>query len=205
MAKRIEGQRVGRARSFNDNLPKGEWRSGIGNPEIAAMVGQFIVALPYIEESLVPFFGRLILLPSASTDVARQVLRSIRTAEGKISAMSAVLQNSFVHAGKPDVFDQVIKLYDKIRDKRNTYAHGLWSTHENGRVYVVRTDDDVLRFNEANRREVTKNEIKEDLKRVDELMAKIGEAAAWEDRNPIPHGKRRMTMKVRVSEPQSVS
>ena len=193
MAKREYGQRVGRLRRGNPNLPDGKWVPGIANPDIGALVAQVIVALPQIEEEMSPFFGRLLLLPTTSQDVARQLLRSIRTSEGKIGAMSAVLQNSFVHAEKPTIFDDVIEAYDTIRTKRNLYAHGLWSTHESGRVFVVKENDDVDRFNEADRREVNANELKGDLQRAADLLTKIREAVEWKDPNPIPHGKRRLT------------
>ncbi|GGI24155.1 hypothetical protein GCM10010987_27970 [Bradyrhizobium guangdongense] len=184
--------RVGRERPHNDKLPAGDWALGIENPEIAALVGQFVAAIVHVEEHLAIFYGRLILLPSRSDDVARQAFRSMRMAESKIQAMRAVLQNSHVHAEKPAIFDEVIDRYEKINAKRNEYAHALWYTHESGRVFKTKVTTDALRFDEMNRQEVTQNQLGQDLRNLAALSAKIQEAIAWEDPRPIAHGKRRI-------------
>jgi hypothetical protein len=140
--------RVGRPRPINENLPKGEWTAGINNAEHAALVGQFITALVHVEEHLAIFFGRLILLPTMSPDVARQSFRAVRFAEGKINLLRSVLQNSQVHAEKPIIFDEVIDGYETANGKRNDYAHSLWYTHESGRVFMTKATTDALRFDE---------------------------------------------------------
>jgi len=187
--------RVGRPRLINENLPKGEWTAGINSAEYAALVGQYITALVHVEEHLAIFFGRLILLPTRSPDVARQSFRAVRFAEGKIKLMRSVLHNSQVHAEKPSIFDEVIDGYETANGKRNDYAHSLWYTHESGRVFKTRATTDALRFDEYNRQEVTVKQLERDLKYLEDLLEKIQHATEWEDPNPIAHGKRRMKIK----------
>lgn len=194
------GVRTGRPRPRNENLPtEGEWARGIENPEIASLVGQFITSLVHIEEDLARFYGRLILLPTLSADVARQAFRAMRFAEGKIQAMRALLQNANVHAEKPAIFDEVIDGYETINKKRNDYAHSLWYTHQSGRVFITKATTDALRFDEMNRREITKAQLERDIKYLVDLIPKIDAAIAWEDPHPIAHGYRRVKLRVNPS------
>lgn len=189
--------RTGRPRPKNNDLPaEGEWARGIENAEIAALVGQFITSLVHIEEHLARFYGRLILLPTPSSDVARQAFRAMRFAEGKIHAMRSLLQNANVHAEKPSIFDEVVDGYEAINKKRNDYAHSLWYTHESGRVFMTKATTDALQFDEMNRREITKTQLERDLKYLVDLIPKIEAAIAWEDPRPIAHGYRRHKLRV---------
>jgi hypothetical protein len=154
-------------------LPKGEWTAGIDSAEHAALVGQYITALVHVGEHLAIFFGRLILLPTGSPDVARQSFRAVRFAEGKIKLMESVLHNSQVHAEKSSIFDEVIDGYETANGKRNDYEH---YTYESGRVFKTRVTTDALRFDEYNRQEVTVKQLERDSKYLDDLLGKIQQA-----------------------------
>src|SRR5262249_62411371 len=97
-------RRVGRPREHNEQLPPGNWAPGICSTKHAALIGQLIAALVHVEEHLAIFFGRLILLPTRSPDVARQTFRALRFADSKIQTMRAILGDSQVHAEKPTIF-----------------------------------------------------------------------------------------------------
>ena len=44
--------------------------------------------------------------------------------------MEALLKNGFINRVKPEIFYEMIKSFATVKNKRNTYAHGLWFTHE---------------------------------------------------------------------------
>ncbi len=109
--------------------------------------------------------------------------------------MEALLLNAFINPEKPDVFNEVIRVFKTVKDKRNDLAHGLWFTHESGRVFLADPSTDMKQMIAAKRREVPIPELKEDIRRMQRLAALIDQAVGWVDPNPIPVGKVRMRLR----------
>lgn len=57
---------------------------------------------------------------------------------------------------------------------------------------MAKENDDVDRFNEADKREVDANELRCDTERTARLLARTEEAVEWNDPPPISHRKRRL-------------
>jgi len=194
--------RVARERKLpKRQYPKGDWHNGILNPAHARLVGQIMTILPHIEERMIAVLARLLGHPGTDNGPARQVFRSIQSEHARIRMMQALLKNGFINREKPQIFDEVIRGFEIVKDKRNTYAHGLWFTHESGKVYLAPLSDDMKQLQSVTRREIGIPELKEDIRRINRLVEKIEEAVAWIDPRPIPPGKIRMHVQL-VNKPK---
>ena len=200
--------RVARARTYpKRKLPPGTYHEGILDDEYAALVGQIITILPHIEELMIGFMSRLLGHPGIDHGPARQIFRAIESERARISVLTSLLENAYVNAEKPPIFDEVISLFATVKNRRNDIAHGLWFTHEKGWVYMTLLSSDTKSSILAKRRKVPIQELKEDIKRIEKLAAKIHEATNWIDPNPIPVGAMRFRITTKpkpvASKPES--
>ena len=115
------------------NSPDGRYFGGLHNDEIAKYVTYIITILPHIEEQIIEIMA---LLMGDASAPARQVFRSLNSEEARVKVMRALLETTRHNETKGREFDEVIDLFVEIKNKRNAYAHGLWWTHEGGRVFL---------------------------------------------------------------------
>lgn len=187
--------RSNRKRPVTHNLPSGGWAPGIGDPERLALVGMIITQLPYVEERMIVFLARLLGIARGES-VARPLFRSLEAERARINLMKALLENAHINAEKPPVFDEVIRIFNTVRRKRNDFAHGLWKTHKTGLVALTKATSDPW-GGWANTREIRKRELQDDLKRIDLLLSKIDEATNWVDPHPIAHDRKRFRSRLK--------
>jgi hypothetical protein len=196
--------RVARKRSFPARKPPRDgWTEGIHNARFAELVGQIITSLPLIEEKMIRFLSRLLGYPGTGDDPARQIFRTIESQRARINLMQALLQNAHINHSKPAKFDAVVALFKSVKDRRDDLAHGLWYTHESGRVFLAKASNDMGLLLPSMRREVSINELNCDVERMRELTRKIDDAVGWVDPNPLKPGwvRFRLTSNKAKSEP----
>ncbi len=142
--------RVARRRNIPERRPpKDGWTAGIQSPEHAQLVGQVVTYLPHLEEMMIAVLSRLLGHPPIDNGPARQVFRAVESERARIALMKALLQDAFINVDKPKLFDDVIDLFQSVKDKRNTFAHALWFTHESGDVTFQSRPPTAIRHNRA--------------------------------------------------------
>lgn len=95
------------------------------------------------------------LMGTKHSDVAGYIYRTLRNPRIKYSILETLLEKSSVNAGHADEYDRILALYREVRGIRNNYAHGLWYTNEDGKVFLAKSDDDDLAFFEAKEEPIT--------------------------------------------------
>jgi hypothetical protein len=138
---------------------------GLHNPEFAALVGQIITDLPHVEERMISFMALLLGDVSAP---AQQVFRSLHSEDSRVKVMRVLLEKSKINQDKGQEFDDLLDLFVEVKKRRNALAHGLWSTHSSGRVFLAEpTTDEFHSF--ITQREIKKTELTHTLNRIDAL------------------------------------
>jgi hypothetical protein len=102
---------------------------------------------------------------------ARQVFRSLNSEDARVRVMRSLLEQASINKDKGKEFDEIIDIFVEIKKKRNAYAHGLWSTHDSGRVFLQETSTDPIN-SFMSEREVKTGELNAALNRVRELFKK---------------------------------
>jgi hypothetical protein len=129
-----------------------------------------VTQLPQIEEKMIDVMA--ILMGGLDHAPARQVFRSLKSEQARILVLRSMLEEGPLNKEKGLEFDEVISLFDEVRDKRNAYVHGLWDTHtESRRAFLQEASTDKISAF-LSEREVKDGEMKAALKRMDELYAK---------------------------------
>jgi hypothetical protein len=101
----------------------------------------------------------------------RQIYRSIISPQSRIKVLRSLLQRTELNQRKDPIYDEVIDEFSSLNDQRNTYLHGLWHTHESGRVFFIEASQDEMSI--FQNREVHLNEIDEFIDRLDALENRI--------------------------------
>ncbi len=160
-------------RTFPPKPPPGKWTEGIQNVEIAGLVGQLLAYLPHIEERMIAVLARLLGHPAVEDGPARQVFRAVISAKAKVDLLKALVSNAYINQTKPELFEDVIELFEKVTLKRHRFAHGLWFTHETGRVFLAPATTDVQLLLPALRKEVSSRDVVAELALMQQLVDKI--------------------------------
>ncbi len=151
------------------SMPEGAYNGAITNVEIGATFGRMASLWPHIEDSMINVLTELLggnaALPS------RQIFRSIVSAQARIKVMRSLLQRAELNDKKDAIYDEVINEFAALNDQRNKFLHGLWYTHESGKVYFVEESIDDLSVFHA--REVTAQEIQALIDRMTALEDRV--------------------------------
>jgi hypothetical protein len=162
--------------SADDLLPPGIYTSGIHDAEIAADVCRIITEWPHIEEHFIPLFAQL----TGITDInsARIVFRTVISQDARLKIMKAMLEKAPHHADKTIKFDELIAEFKSLNGARNEYAHAIWWTEDQGKVYLS-SDLDTY-FGYGTPRLVPRNETTNILSRTKKLLHDLLEnRKAW--------------------------
>ena len=157
--------------------PDGHYTGQLTNPDFLSLIAEIVTYLPQIEERMVRFMA--VLIGDNSTP-SRQIFHSLRSEEARITIMRALLEQAPRNKDKGQEYDDIIDLFASVKNKRNTYAHGLWHTHESGRVFLQEATLDDLGF--LDKREVQKGELEATLRDMGRL---------WDMLTPIINPRRR--------------
>ena len=128
-----------------------------------AWLGASIIQWSHAEENMVRVFQELINADTGAIPV-REVFFSITSAPLKINILRKLLQRSSFNADKDDDYDVLINEYEKLSKVRNDLVHGLWWTHEDGGVYLSKSDTTGFSLTDA--KEVKLEELEDIAKRI---------------------------------------
>ncbi len=102
-------------------------------PHLEAL-GVIVSKWPHVEEAAILFFNDLLGSPNGP---AREIFRSLPSERARLETMRGVLQWHHSNREKGGEYDSVLNRFEKLNVRRNRYVHGLWSTHETGRVFLA--------------------------------------------------------------------
>ena len=148
----------------NNDAPEGHYKAGILNEGFAALFGRNISIWVHVEDLMI---GVLQDLLGSKAAPARQIFHSIVSNQARKSLLLTCLQRSKINAKKTDIYETIIQQFSNLNAKRNGLLHGLWYTHESGRVFLSESAvDDTHYFNS---REVKIEELEE----MDKAMGRL--------------------------------
>lgn len=149
--------------------PDGTYTPGIQNQRIASQVGYIISFLPHVEERMIDVMA---LLLGGKGAPAKQVFRTLTSEDARVKVMRSLLEKAEHNQTKGQEFDDLIDLFIEIKKRRNTYAHGLWWTHqETDRVFIEEPSDSIS-TTFFSRREIQDHELKQTLERLSIFFSK---------------------------------
>ena len=110
------------------HVPDGQYTSGVHNRDFAAALGSLISFWPHVEEQMIFVFADL--TGSQDRDMARQIFRSIVSQKARLDIMRRLLETAPAHAQKEKFYDDTLSEFSALNRARNSFAHGLWFTHD---------------------------------------------------------------------------
>jgi hypothetical protein len=150
------------------NVPSGGYAGGIQEPAFAAKFGEMASLWPHIEDKMIDVLTEL--LGGDYELPARQIYRSIISPQARIKVLRSLLERTEMNQRKDKIYDEIISEFATLNNLRNTYLHGLWHTHESGRVFFIEASVDETSLFEN--REI----------HVEEIVSAIGKMTALENR-----------------------
>jgi hypothetical protein len=150
-------------------VPQGSYVGAITNAEIGATFGRMASLWPHIEDAMIDVLTEL--LGGNAELPSRQIFRSIVAVQARIKVMRSLLQRTELNERKDQIYDEVINEFAALNDLRNTFLHGLWYTHQSGRVFFVEESIDDLSVFHA--REVTVQEVETIIGRMTALEHRV--------------------------------
>ncbi|WGS03185.1 hypothetical protein MTX26_35190 (plasmid) [Bradyrhizobium sp. ISRA443] len=128
-----------------DAVP-GRYEAGIKNDEFALLFGHTIATWVHVEDQMIQVLQDLLGSRSAP---ARQIFHSVVSNKARQSLMLACLQRSKINIRKTDLYEEIILQFSKLNSQRNGLVHGLWYTHETGRVFLSASSVDDFHYIDA--------------------------------------------------------
>lgn len=110
--------------------------------EFATALGHLLVAFALLEDEYASLLGRILGI-SDGTD--RYIFHNLQAAQ-RTKVLKAVLQESPAARAAPAAFDRVIDEFERLRNLRNAWAHGMWMTRNDGSVTVAKGAPEVLAY-----------------------------------------------------------
>jgi hypothetical protein len=132
----------------------GRYEAGIKNDKFTLLFGQTVATWVHVEDQMIQVLQDLLGSKSAP---ARQIFHSVVSNKARQSLMLACLQKSKINLRKSDLYEEIISQFSKLNSQRNRLVHGLWYTHETGRVFLSESAVDDFHYMDA--REVTIEEL----------------------------------------------
>jgi hypothetical protein len=145
-----------------------------------------VAAWPHVEDQMITVFQQLTKIPDFTS--AQQIFRSIINQRTRIAVMKTMLQKSPLNQSAGPFYDEVIEEYSKLNTLRNTYAHGLWHTRNNGQVFFCEAADEIPSFG-FSQREVEASELEAVIDRMSALIHRLATemyGSALRASRPIP-------------------
>jgi hypothetical protein len=147
------------------NAILGKYEAGIKTEKFAALFGQTIATWVHVEDLMIQVLQDLLGSKSAP---ARQIFHSIISNRARKMLMLACLQKARINIRKTDLYENMISQFSAINATRNTFLHGLWYTHESGRIFL--SESAVNDFHYTDAREVKIEEL-EDMNKAMAILA----------------------------------
>lgn len=139
-------KRYSKRTSPASGAPEGSYIAGIHNDKFASLFGQTIATWVHVEDMMIQVLQDLLGSKNAP---ARQIFHSVRANSARKKLMLACLQKAQINAKKSDLYEIIISQFSALTDLRNTYLHGLWYTHESGRVFLSESAMDDFHYVDA--------------------------------------------------------
>lgn len=128
-------------------LPDGHFAHCIASEKHLLAVGAILTTWSWLEEAMISVMASL-LSADKSTAPARQIFRSVVSAEARIKILKNLLEKGRHNISKSTFYDEVIDEFCSLNRARNQYAHGLWITKldKNLKVFLFESssDDDFM-------------------------------------------------------------
>jgi hypothetical protein len=155
-----------------DESHSGNFQLGLSDQNFALLVAAIATGWPYVEERMMKVLREL--LHAGPMDLPlRPIYRSIVNAQIRIRIMKSLLEDSPINMSKSPRYDEIINEFSSLNTIRNKFIHGLWSVHEDGRVFLAEPSVDDLWFLDS--RPVKIGELQSAIQRMNQLSRRIGE------------------------------
>ena len=121
----------------------GAYSMEIRDPEFLQALGAIVSAWPHVEEVMMLILSELLGVLMDETGI-RQLYHSVINAKARIDIMRNLLEHSPRNASKTGEYDEIIDDFAKLNLKRNKFVHGLWSTHDTGKIFISPSGMDTM-------------------------------------------------------------
>ena len=148
--------------------PDGHYTATLLNDLFVLAVGRIATFFPSLENGMIDLMADLM---GGEDPPARQVYFSIVNQNARIKVMTAMLEQSSLNMDKNETYDKIITDFTTIKNKRNEYVHGIWWTHNTGRVFLASPEPD--EFSWHNGREVLIQELEHVVQQMNDLAGKL--------------------------------
>jgi hypothetical protein len=127
---------------------------------------------PYVEERMLAVLRELLNVGPLGLPL-RPLFRSIVNPQIRIKVLRSLLEDSPSNMSKGQEYDELIDEFAALSTIRNKFIHGLWSVHEDGRVFLAEPTVEDTWFLDS--RPVRIEELKSAISRMDLLTKQIRE------------------------------
>lgn len=162
--------RFGQPHKIKPDGPNGHYVAALTNDLFVLAVGRIATYFPALENGMTDFMADLM---GGENPPARQVYFSIVNQNARIKVMTAMLEQSSVNVNKDGSYDKILSDFNGIKNSRNDYLHGLWWTHDSGRVFLASPDPDEFSWHWG--REVVIQELEGVVQRMNDLASRLNE------------------------------
>ena len=149
--------------------PSGTYRAGVWDPEHSSALGVVVTSWSHLEEKFLYIFHSI--CRGTNQRVSRIVFRSL-VQDSRIRISRYILENSPTHYAASTELDDIIDEFDSCNSVRNKFVHGMWYTHDSGRIYLSPANEDPT-LPGTHRRLVPLKEITDLITRMVELQRRI--------------------------------
>jgi hypothetical protein len=121
-----------------ENRFTGSFATEILNPDYLQVLGQIVTRWPHIEDIMMHLFAELLGISIYSGHPVRHLYYSIVNARTRMDIMKSTLEESHFNKSRERAYDEILAEFDSLNRSRNTYVHGVWTTHvETGDIYLT--------------------------------------------------------------------
>jgi hypothetical protein len=160
-------------------IPEGMFERGVSARQFLQALGRIAAIWPYIEEGMIDIFGELLRGPQGTP--IRHVYKSIVNVQIRLQILKNLLEEAPQNSDRGEEFDDLLAECKALNKARNTYLHGVWTTHVKSRkIYLTERE-----FDEpigSPQRRVSLDELTSIIERMETLRHKLGD---------IPYAKSR--------------
>jgi hypothetical protein len=150
--------------------PNGVYRAGIWDTNYAVALGTMVASWSHLEENFLYVFHSI--TGGMHERVTRIIFRSILSQESRIRIPREILEKSPYHYKTDVEFDEMIDEFASRTNARNKFIHGMWYTHDSGKVYIINSSEDPTLVG-THKRHVPLKEITDLLLRTQNLSNRI--------------------------------
>lgn len=148
--------------------PDGRFESGLANDDFVLAIGRIVTFFPLLERSMSEIMSELI----GGTDApVRQIFYSITNQQARIDVMRSLLEEAQANQSRDSTWDFIIDDFASISESRSDYTHGIWWTHETGRIFLEPPNPSPSRA--FGKREVRLNELNTVIDRMNDLASRL--------------------------------